>query len=57
MFIGNTGTTVPLYDGPSIETFLEPFGKYDLLEYMNKYVSLGSLASRATCLRFGKEQY
>lgn len=31
------------YKGPNTGTFLEPFGKYDLLEYMNKYwVSQGS---------------
>ena len=30
------GTPVPSYKGPNIGTFLEPFGKYDLLEYMNK---------------------
>jgi ribonuclease T2 len=28
---------VPPYKGPNIGTFLEPFGKYDLLAYMNKY--------------------
>ncbi|KAG9235187.1 ribonuclease T2-like protein [Amylocarpus encephaloides] len=32
-----TGTIVPPYTGPSIGTFLEPFGKFDLLAYMNKY--------------------
>ncbi|KAF2253029.1 ribonuclease T2 [Trematosphaeria pertusa] len=32
-----TGTPVPPYTGPNIGTFLEPFGKYDLLEYMNTY--------------------
>ncbi|KAL3423152.1 Ribonuclease Le2 [Phlyctema vagabunda] len=31
------GTLVPAYNGTSIAKFLEPFGKYDLLEYMNKY--------------------
>ncbi|QIX01458.1 hypothetical protein AMS68_006975 [Peltaster fructicola] len=31
------GTVVPPYTGPNISTFLEPFGKYDLLAYMNKY--------------------
>ncbi|EON96354.1 putative ribonuclease t2 protein [Phaeoacremonium minimum UCRPA7] len=31
------GTPVPAYEGPGIGTFLEPFGKYDLLAYMNKY--------------------
>ncbi|KAF2705322.1 ribonuclease T2 [Pleomassaria siparia CBS 279.74] len=31
------GTAVPAYTGPSIDTFLEPFGKADLLEYMNTY--------------------
>lgn len=28
------GTFVPPYEGPEIGTFLEPFGAYDLLEYM-----------------------
>jgi ribonuclease T2 len=31
------GTVVPPYKGPGIGTFLRPFGKYDLLAYMNKY--------------------
>lgn len=31
------GTFVPPYTGPNIGTFLEPFGRYDLLEYMNTY--------------------
>ncbi|KAH6659344.1 ribonuclease T2 family protein [Truncatella angustata] len=31
------GTPVPAYTGPNIGTFLEPFGKFDLLAYMNKY--------------------
>jgi ribonuclease T2 len=31
------GTAVPAYTGPNIGTFLEPFGRYDLLEYMNNY--------------------
>ncbi|KAJ4344917.1 hypothetical protein N0V95_006117 [Ascochyta clinopodiicola] len=31
------GTVVPAYTGPNIGTFLEPFGRYDLLEYMNTY--------------------
>ncbi|KAF2874822.1 ribonuclease T2-like protein [Massariosphaeria phaeospora] len=31
------GTFVPPYTGPKIGTFLEPFGKFDLLEYMNTY--------------------
>ncbi|KAF9643851.1 ribonuclease T2 [Thelephora ganbajun] len=31
------GTTVPIYTGPSIDTFVAEFGRYDLLEYMNKY--------------------
>lgn len=39
----SNGTRVPPYKGPNIGTFLEPFGKYDLLEYMNKYwISQGS---------------
>jgi hypothetical protein len=33
------GTPVPAYKGPSISTFLAPFGKFDLLAYMNKSVS------------------
>ena len=37
------GTVVPPYNGSSIDTFLEPFGKYDLLAYMNTYwISQGS---------------
>lgn len=32
------GTPVPPYKGPSISTFLKPFGKLDLLAYMNKSV-------------------
>ncbi|TIA18483.1 ribonuclease T2 [Aureobasidium pullulans] len=31
------GTVVPPYKGPNIGTFLEPFKKYDLLAWMNKY--------------------
>jgi len=31
------GTVVPPYTGPGIGTFLIPFGKYDLLAWMNKY--------------------
>jgi ribonuclease T2 len=31
------GTVVPPYKGPNIGTFLEPFGRYDLLNWMNKY--------------------
>ncbi|KAH7123905.1 ribonuclease T2-like protein [Dendryphion nanum] len=31
------GTVVPVYNGSNIGTFLEPFGRYDLLEYMNTY--------------------
>jgi len=31
------GTVVPAYKGPSISTFLPPFGKLDLLAYMNTY--------------------
>ncbi|CAA9964407.1 ribonuclease T2 precursor [Pyrenophora teres f. maculata] len=31
------GTFVPPYTGPPIDSFLEPFGRYDLLEYMNTY--------------------
>ncbi|PVH72320.1 ribonuclease T2 [Cadophora sp. DSE1049] len=31
------GKPVIPYTGPSIGTFLEPFGKFDLLAYMNKY--------------------
>jgi ribonuclease T2 len=31
------GTVVPPYKGAGIGTFLAPFGKYDLLAYMNKY--------------------
>ncbi|RDW95093.1 hypothetical protein BP5796_00856 [Coleophoma crateriformis] len=38
-----TGTVVPSYNGSTVDTFLAPFGKYDLLAYMNKYwVSQGS---------------
>lgn len=33
----STGVPVLPYTGPSISTFLAPFGKYDLLAYMNKY--------------------
>lgn len=32
----STGTPVLPYNGPNIGTFLEPFGKHDLLAYMNK---------------------
>jgi ribonuclease T2 len=31
------GTVVPAYNGSGIGTFLKPFGRYDLLDYMNKY--------------------
>ncbi|KAJ4417999.1 hypothetical protein N0V82_005851 [Gnomoniopsis sp. IMI 355080] len=33
---GNTSYVAP-YNGSNIGTFLEPFGRYDLLAYMNKY--------------------
>ena len=33
----NAGTVVPPYTGPNIGTFLEPFKRYDLLSWMNKY--------------------
>jgi ribonuclease T2 len=33
-----SGTPVPPYTGPSISTFLTPFGKLDLLAFMNKCV-------------------
>ncbi|KAH6666907.1 ribonuclease T2-like protein [Halenospora varia] len=32
-----SGTPVVPYTGPNIGTFLEPFGKFDLLAYMNKF--------------------
>ncbi|KAH8680862.1 ribonuclease T2-like protein [Xylariales sp. PMI_506] len=32
-----SGTPVPPYDGPGIGTFIEPFGRYDLLDWMNTY--------------------
>lgn len=39
----SSGIPVPAYTGPSISTFLAPFGKLDLLAYMNKYwISQGS---------------
>lgn len=31
------GTFIPAYNGSGIGTFLEPFGRFDLLEYMNTY--------------------
>lgn len=31
------GTVVPPYTGESIETFLEPFGAFDLIEYMKTH--------------------
>jgi ribonuclease T2 len=31
------GTVVPPYTGPGVDTFINAFGKYDLLAYMNKY--------------------
>ncbi|KAL1310471.1 hypothetical protein AAFC00_000763 [Neodothiora populina] len=31
------GTVVPPYTGPNIGTFLEPFERFDLLAWMNKY--------------------
>ncbi|KAI0132480.1 ribonuclease T2-like protein [Xylariales sp. AK1849] len=31
------GTSVPAWTGPGISTFLEPFGKWDLLAYMSKF--------------------
>jgi ribonuclease T2 len=33
-----SGQPVPAYKGPSIDTLIEPFGRYDLLAYMNKYL-------------------
>jgi len=31
------GTKVPAYNGSDITAFIEPFGRYDLLAYINKY--------------------
>lgn len=31
------GTPVPPYKGPGVDTFIEKFGRYDLLEFMNAY--------------------
>jgi len=31
------GTVVPNYNGPTIDTFLKPFGRYDLIDWMNTY--------------------
>ncbi|KAG7098947.1 hypothetical protein E1B28_000837 [Marasmius oreades] len=31
------GTEIPAYRGPGIDTFIEKFKRYDLLDYMNKY--------------------
>ncbi|TFK56687.1 ribonuclease T2 [Heliocybe sulcata] len=31
------GTVVPAYTGPSVETFVQEFNRYDLLAYMNAY--------------------
>jgi ribonuclease T2 len=31
------GTVVPVYNGSSIDTFVEAFGRYDLLAWMNKH--------------------
>jgi hypothetical protein len=31
------GTVVPPWKGPNIGTFLQTLGKFDLLEWMNKY--------------------
>ncbi|ETW87059.1 Ribonuclease, T2 family [Heterobasidion irregulare TC 32-1] len=40
------GTVVPPYNGPGLGTFVEEFGRWDLLDFMNKYwVSQGSLNS------------
>ncbi|KIY69142.1 ribonuclease T2 [Cylindrobasidium torrendii FP15055 ss-10] len=31
------GTVVPAYDGPGVDTFIAEFGRFDQLEFMNKY--------------------
>ncbi|KAF9056595.1 ribonuclease T2 [Panaeolus papilionaceus] len=31
------GTVVPAYTGPGVDTFVESFGRRDLLDFMNKY--------------------
>ncbi|KAG1850623.1 ribonuclease T2 [Suillus subalutaceus] len=31
------GTVVPPYHGPSVRTFIQDFGRYDLLQYMDEY--------------------
>jgi hypothetical protein len=31
------GHAVPPYTGPGVDTFIEAFGRYDLLHFMNKY--------------------
>ena len=38
----SNGTVVAPYKGPNIGTFLEPFGKFDLLAYMNKFFAPAS---------------
>lgn len=45
-----SGTPVEPYTGPNIGTFLEPFGKYDLLAYMHKYV-IALLLHMTQCIR------
>lgn len=42
------GTFVPPYNGSDISSFLTPFGKYDLLEYMNTCVLILFSASYPT---------
>ena len=48
------GTVVRPYTGPNIGTFLEPFGLYDLLAFMNKFaVNLHYLLIRALTSKTG----
>ena len=54
---GPNGTTVsvPAYTGPGVDTFVQDFGRYDLLAYMKKYwVSQGSPSAGFWAHEFSK---
>lgn len=44
----NNGTVVPPYNGTGVDVFIEDFGRYDLLAWMNTYVVISHNAQRST---------
>ncbi|KAL1676153.1 ribonuclease T2-like protein [Schizophyllum commune] len=49
------GTEVPAYDGPGVDTFVQDFGRDDLLSYMNAYwINQGGTNAEFWAHEFGK---